>query len=145
MSKGTFPKASVAADAARVALDAGVAHARAIESPSSIALVDESGVLKAFVRMDGAPLASVQIAQDKAYTAVGFRMATAEWAQYLEHDRVLAVGSANVPRMIVFGGGVPVSVDGEVVGAVGVSGGDYDQDAEVAAAVVAALTGEGAP
>lgn len=139
MRKTTFVRHSITAEAAEAGIAAAIARANTISSPSSIAVVDESGRLKAFVRMDGAPLASIQVSQDKAYTAAGFAMPTSAWERYLSGDQVLAVGSAHVERMIVFGGGIPIQGDVNLVGAVGASGGTYDQDEDVAQAAVDAM------
>jgi uncharacterized protein GlcG (DUF336 family) len=106
-----------------------------------IAIVDDSGVLKAFSRMDGAPLLSVQVAQDKAYTAVGFGLATETWHDFVKDDPPLAMGAApGIDRLIVFGGGYPIKVGEAVVGGIGVSGGHYSQDMEVAQAGLSVLT-----
>jgi uncharacterized protein GlcG (DUF336 family) len=103
--------------------------------PFVIAIVDESGVLKAFSRMDGAALLSIQVAQDKAYTAVGFGMATDQWHEFVKGDAPLAMGAApGIDRLIVFGGGYPIKIGDAIVGAIGVSGGHYTQDMEVAQA-----------
>ena len=108
--------------------------------PFVIAVVDDSGVLKAFSRMDGAPLLSVQVAQDKAYTAVGFGMATDAWHDFVKDDPPLAMGAApGIDRLVVFGGGYPIKVGGAVVGGIGVSGGHYSQDMDVAQAGLSAV------
>src|SRR5260370_38107573 len=92
--------------------------------PFVVAMVDDSGVLKAFSRMDGAPLLSVQVAQDKAYSAVGFGMATDAWHDFVKDDPPLAMGAApGIDRLIVFGGGNPVKVGEEVCGGSSVRGG----------------------
>src|SRR4051794_41259885 len=94
-----------------------------------IAVCDDGGVLKAFSRMDGAALLSVQVAQDKAYTAVGFGMPTHGWHDFIKDDPPLADGApAGIDRLVIFGGGYPIQVDGQVVGAIGVSGGPYSED-----------------
>ena len=106
--------------------------------PVCVAVADRSGVLLAFARMDGAPQMSVTIAQDKAYTAVSFGMATHEWHDFIKNDPPLLHGIVHTPRLVVFGGGYPVRVDGELVGGIGVSGGHYSHDMEVAQAALAA-------
>jgi len=132
---GTFAKASISAELAHRMVAAAEDRARAIETPMVIAICDESGVLKAFSRMDGAALVSVQIAQDKAYTAVGFGLSTDGWHEFIKDDPPLAMGApAGIDRLIVFGGGYPIRVGDTVVGAIGVSGGHYTQDMEVAKA-----------
>jgi uncharacterized protein GlcG (DUF336 family) len=81
----------------------------------------------------------VQIAQDKAFTAVSFGLASHEWFDFIKNDPPLLHGIVHTPRLIVFGGGYPVK-DGEaVIGGIGVSGGHYSHDMEVAQAGIAAL------
>jgi uncharacterized protein GlcG (DUF336 family) len=106
--------------------------------PMCIAIVDPSGTLVQFLRMDGAALLSVNIAQDKAYTAVSFGMATHEWHDFIKNDPPLLHGIVHTPRLVVFGGGYPIKVDGVLVGGIGVSGGHYTHDMEVAQAALAA-------
>ena len=136
----TFPKASISSEAAHQAIAAAEAKAVEIGVQMDIAIVDDSGVLKAFSRMDGAPLLSIQIAQDKAYTAVGFGMPTHGWHDFIKDDPPLADGAPDgIDRLVIFGGGYPIKIDGQLVGAIGVSGGHYSQDQEVAEAGLEAL------
>ena len=107
-----------------------------------IAVTDEGGDLKAFQRMDGAPKLSIQISQDKAYTAASFSMATHAWFDFIKDDPPLLHGITHTPRLIVFGGGFPIVIGGEVIGAIGVSGGHYTQDMECARAALAAIDSE---
>jgi uncharacterized protein GlcG (DUF336 family) len=104
--------------------------------PMVIAIVDREGTLKAFVRMDGAPLLSVEIAQNKAYTAVAFGMATHAWFEFIKGDEPLRLGIVHTERLVTFGGGFPIVVDGEVIGGIGVSGGHYTDDMAVAQAAL---------
>ena len=104
-----------------------------------IAVVDSDGTLKAFSRMDGAPLLSVQIAQDKAYTAISFGLATHEWYDFIKNDAPLLHGIVKSDRLIVFGGGYPIKAQEGIIGGIGVSGGHYTDDMEVAQAALAAL------
>jgi uncharacterized protein GlcG (DUF336 family) len=135
-----FEKASVTTDLAHRMIAAAEARAAELEVPMVIAVCDESGILKAFSRMDGAALLSVQIAQDKAYTAVGFGMPTHGWHDFIKDDPPLAVGAApGIDRLVIFGGGYPIKVGDRVVGAIGVSGGHYSQDMKVAEAGLTAL------
>ncbi len=135
-----FEKASVTSELAQRVIAAAEAKAAEIEVPMVIAVCDESGVLKAFSRMDGAALLSVQIAQDKAYTAVGFGMPSGGWHEFIKDDPPLAAGAVGgIDRLVVFGGGFPITVGERIVGAVGVSGGHYTQDMEVAEAGLAVL------
>jgi uncharacterized protein GlcG (DUF336 family) len=138
----TFQKASISTEVAHRMIAAAEAKAKEMGIPFVIAVVDESGVLKAFSRMDGAALLSVQVAQDKAYTAVGFGMSTDAWYDFIKDDPPLAAGATTgIDRLVVFGGGFPIDVDGQRVGAIGVSGAHWSQDMEVAQAGLAALGG----
>ncbi len=137
--KATVSKASITQEAADLLLEAGRKAALEIGVPMVIAVVDESGVLKAFRRMDGAALLSVDIAQDKAYTAVSFGIPTHGWFDFIKNDPPLLHGIVKTPRLVVFGGGYPISVDGQVIGGIGVSGGHYEQDMKVAEAALAAF------
>jgi uncharacterized protein GlcG (DUF336 family) len=139
MGAKTVTKASITAEAAGDVVKAAMAKAAEVGVPMVIAVVDESGVLKAFTRMDGAALLSVGIAQDKAYTAAAFGISTDAWFDFIKNDPPLLHGIVKTPRLVVFGGGYPLQVDGGVVGAIGVSGGHYAQDMVVAQAGVAAF------
>lgn len=133
-------KKSISTELAHRLIEAAERRAAEMGHAFVIAVVDESGVLKALSRMDGAPLISLQVAQDKAYTAAGFGIATDGWHEFIKDDPPLAAGAVGgIDRLVIFGGGYPVSVDGQVVGAVGVSGGHYSQDMEVAQAALAAV------
>jgi uncharacterized protein GlcG (DUF336 family) len=139
--KHVFSKQSVSSEAAHQVIMAAERKALELATPMVIAVVDESGVLKALSRMDGAALLSVQIAQDKAYTAAGFGLATDQWHDFIKNDPPLAAGAtAGIDRLVVFGGGYPLKVGDQIVGAIGVSGGHYSQDMEVAQAGLAALS-----
>ena len=92
----TVTKQSISAAAADKAIRACEAKAKEIGVPMCIAVCDESGVLKAFTRMDGAALLSIQLAQDKAYTAVGFGMPTDQWYPSIKDDGPLALGAPKV-------------------------------------------------
>ncbi len=135
-----FEKRSVTTELAHRMVEAAERKARDMGQPMVIAVVDESGVLKAFSRMDNAPLLSVQVAQDKAYTAVGFGLSTDGWHDFIKNDPPLANGAVGgIDRLVVFGGGYPIKIDGHIVGGIGVSGGHYKQEMEVAQAGLAAL------
>ncbi len=138
MSK-TFTKQSLLSEAARAILSGAAAKAQEMGQPMSIAIVDEAGELKAFERMDGAAMISVEIAQNKAWTAVSFGIATHEWWDFIKGDEPLLHGIVHHPRLVIFGGGYSIKVDGQVVGGIGVSGGHYTQDMEVATAGLAAV------
>ncbi|MBW0118653.1 GlcG/HbpS family heme-binding protein [Pseudonocardia abyssalis] len=136
----TVDVATITTDAAHRVIAAAEAKAAEIGVPMCVAVTDPGGNVKAFSRMDGAPLPSSQVAQDKAYTAVGFGMPTHEWHGFISDDAPLAAGApTGIDRLVIFGGGYPIRVDGAVVGAIGVSGGHWSQDQQVAEAGLAAL------
>jgi uncharacterized protein GlcG (DUF336 family) len=109
--------------------------AEAIGVAMNIAVVDDGNNLVAFQRMDGAWLGSVDIAQGKAYTARAFNMSTKDLAPLCQPGKPLfGIHASNDGRLIVFPGGIPLERGGEVVGAIGVSGGAVEQDHVVAAA-----------
>ena len=136
----TYQKPSITTELAHQMVAAAEKKAQEIGVPMVIAICDESGVLKAFSRMDGAALLSVQIAQDKAYTSIGFGMSTDKWHDFIKEDPPLAAGApSGIDRLIVFGGGYPITEDGQIIGGIGVSGGHYTQDMEVAQAGLAVL------
>jgi glc operon protein GlcG len=131
---------SLSLAAAQRVVAAAQAHALSIGVAACICVVDPSGEPIATARMDGAPRMSAGIAANKGYTVVSFNgMPTHAWWPLLADEPSLVHGITHTPRLIVFGGGVPVHIDGGLVGAVGVSGGSAEQDraiAEAGAAVV---------
>ena len=139
MASNAFQKSTITIEAAQRLIAAAEVKAHAMGKPMSIAVVDSDGTLKAFSRMDGAPLLSVQIAQDKAYTAIGFSMATHEWFEFVKNDPPLLHGIIKADRLIIFGGGYPLQTPEGIIGGIGVSGGHYSDDMEVAQAGLAAL------
>lgn len=140
MAENTFQKASITAEAAERILKAAEAKSREMGKAMCIAICDEDGTLKAFLRMDGAALLSVQIAQDKAYTAISFGgLASHEWYDFIKNDPPLLHGIVKTDRLIVFGGGYAIKTEAGIIGGIGVSGGHYTEDMEVAKAGLAAL------
>jgi len=139
MAENTFQKSSITLEAAERMIKAAEAKAREMKIPMCIAVCDGDGTLKAFHRMDGGQLLSVQIAQDKAFTAISFGMATHEWYEFVKNDPPLLHGIIKTDRLIVFGGGYPIKTDSGIIGGIGVSGGHYSHDMEVAQAGLAGL------
>jgi uncharacterized protein GlcG (DUF336 family) len=119
---------------------AGHAEAERRSILVSAAVVDAGGHLVAFGRMDGAEIAGPVLAVDKAYTAVANRTATSELAILAAPGGELFGLHANGGgRFVIFGGGVPVLVDGIVVGGVGVSGASAAEDEACALAALTAI------
>ena len=109
--------------------------AQEIGVPMVIAVVDIGGNLVAQHRMDGALLASISLALDKAYTAVALKMSTDQVAVAVSPGQPLCgLNTANGGRFIIFGGGFPIVESGNIIGGFGVSGGSVDQDMIVARA-----------
>jgi uncharacterized protein GlcG (DUF336 family) len=132
VSKATIASDSVSLEAAEAILDAAVARSQELGKAMVISVCDPGGALKAFRRMDGAPLLSVELAQNKAWTAISFGIPTHAWHDFISNDPPLLQGIVHTPRLIVFGGGYPIVVDGRPVGGIGVSGGHYSEDMDVA-------------
>ncbi len=139
MAENTFQKATITVNAAHRMIAAAEKKATEMGKPMCIAVVDSEGNLKAFSRMDGAPLLSVGISQDKAYTSIGFGMATHEWHEFIENDPPLLHGIIKTDRLIVFGGGYPIKIGNDIIGGIGVSGAHWTEDMEVAKAGLEAL------
>ena len=107
--------------------------------PMNIAVADAGGNLVSHVRMDGAWIGSVDISIKKAWTARAFDLATKDLAGNSQSgDQFFGIHASNDGRVMIFAGGVPLKRDGEVVGAVGVSGGSGEQDQTVAKAAAGA-------
>ena len=130
--------ANVNLDQARKAIAAAVADSRRQNLPMAIAVVDTAGQLVAFERMDNTQTASTAIAQDKATSAAMYRRPTKVFQDVLAAGgvglRVLSLRGASAVE-----GGLPLVIDGKIIGAIGVSGGTSEQDGVVAKAAVDAL------
>lgn len=134
----TVDSTSISSAAARSLVDAAAQAAQALRRAVSIAVVDHSGLLKAFARMDGATLLSVDIAVDKAWTAAANGMPTHGWRDLLDADAAVAQ-IAHRPRLTAYAGGYPVTIDDQLVGGLGVSGAHRLEDREIAQAALEAL------
>src|SRR6476646_3350324 len=130
---------SITLEQAKSVVAAAEGKADDIDVPMNIAVVDAGNNLTAFVRQDGAWLGSIEIAKDKAFTARAFDISTAELAEAAQPGGPLyGIAVSNGGRVIVFPGGIPLKHEEEIIGAIGVSGGEVDQDhadAEAGAAV----------
>ena len=125
----------IAMDDALVLLERGRKLAERCGFSMAFAVVEPSGELVAFVRMDGIPYASTRLAQQKARTSARFRMTTAQFEERVQTGRAVLMSSDEV---IAIGGGVPIVEEGRVIGALGVSGGTAAQDAAIGEAAIAA-------
>lgn len=121
------------------AVTAAVAAGLDCDCPVVCAVVGVGGDLIALLRAEGAPLASTKIAQDKAYSASSFRVPTTTLYELVATSPALSMGITVQPGIAMYGGGLPIEFNGEVVGAIGVSGGSEDQDVDFANAGLAAI------
>jgi len=122
----THPAASINREAAYALIEAARQAAKEIGIETTIAIVDRGGHLKAFERSDQAAFLTTDVAVDKAWTAASFGLPTHTWAEILRKSEVAQL--AHRPRLVAVGGGYPIIVDGQVVGGLGISGGNALQD-----------------
>ena len=114
-------KHSGSSELAQKMVNAAVAKARELGVAENVAILDDGGNLKAFSRMDGTPIPTIEIAQNKAYTAL-FGVSTQDFFNFIQGDPSLLAGIPTLARVAAWGGGFPIKVNGEVVGAIGLSG-----------------------
>lgn len=138
----SVPQAVISAEAASLALQAAVAHASKIGVRINVAVADSGGNLAGFLRMPGAFVQSIDIAIDKAYTAAGFGFSTKDWMAVIGHDEGMKLGFSARPRLVVFGGGLPIRGADGLIGGIGVSGASEAQDEECARAALKAIGAE---
>jgi glc operon protein GlcG len=125
----------ITVEQAQKVAEAAMAKAKEIGVPNAVAVVEPTGDLVYFAKMDGAPYSAIQLAQQKAAAAARYRRPTKAFYDGLEAGPLFFLtfpGVAGAP------GGVPIVIDGKLVGAIGVSGGNGEQDAQVSGAGAAA-------
>ena len=121
-------------------LTAAEAKATSLGIAYNVAVVDAGGHLVAFARQDGALIGSIDLAIDKAMTARLFDKTTSDLATLAQPGKPLfGIQESNSGKVVIFGGGVPIVSEGNVVGAVGASAGTVEQDIAVAEAAITAL------
>lgn len=131
---------SISLSAALTAAQAAVAHAQIIGKAINVAVVDMAGLPVTFLRMPQAALHSIEIAFDKAYTAVSFARPTGDWPEILkQRSKAVREGLLRRPRFVTMAGGVPIIADGQCVGAIGASGASEAQDLDCVMAGLAAI------
>ena len=126
-------------EAAHAAVEAAVQEAQRLGVRINVAVADASGNLVAFLRMPGAFPQSIAIAIDKAYTAGGFGFPTGDWMKVVGDNEGIKLGFSAQPRLIVFGGGLPIRSGGALLGGIGVSGASEEQDGICAQAGLRAI------
>ena len=117
LGNNVIKKHSISSELAQKMVHAAVAKARELGVSENVAILDDGGNLKAFGRMDGAPIPTTEMAQNKAYTAL-FGVSTQEFFNFIQSDPSLLAGIPTLARMAAWGGGFPIKVNGEVVGAI---------------------------
>ena len=137
-------KLSISYELAQQMVDAAVAKARELGVSENVAIIDDGGNLKAFGRMDGAPILSTEIAQNKAYTAL-FGVSTQDFFNFIQGDPSLLTGIPTLARVAAWDGGFPIKVNGEVVGAIGLSGAPTVQNDIDCARAALALVSDAVP
>ena len=133
-------KHSISFELAQRMVNAAVAKAKEIGVSENVVILDDGGNLKAFGRMDGAPLPTIEMAQNKAYTAL-LGVSTHDFFKFIQSDPSLLAGIPTLSRIAAWGGGFPIAVNGEVVGAIGISGAPTVQnDIDCASAALAVVS-----
>lgn len=136
----TLQISTLSLGAAAAAVEAAQAKASELGMAIATTVVDHSGVVKLFSRMDGAALVASDASYKKARTAIGFGMPTGKpWHDFIKDDPILSGGAPALEDFILLGGGSPIMVDGAMVGAIGVAGGHYSHDEQCVAAALQAL------
>lgn len=136
---------NITADSAHQLVLEAVTCGKRMDVDVSAAVVDSAGRLLAFLRAERSPFHSDSIAMDKAYTAASFGVATPELAEAVSANAILQAGINGRPRLVLFGGGLPIVLGDLLVGGIGVSGGSEEQDELAARAALALLAGEPLP
>lgn len=120
-------------DDARVLIEGAEEKSREIGVPMCSAVTDEAGNLIAFTRMDGAKISSISIAMDKAFTGAAAKKGTHEYNQLAVPGKpTFGIHVTNQGRFSIIGGGLPIIINDEVVGGIGISGGTAEEDQIVA-------------
>lgn len=126
----SIPVHSIARASAVALIEAARVASKAIGIEVAIAVTDPSGHLVAFERTDGVPFLAIEVAIDKAWTVSSFGLGTHVWSAILSDPKVSQLGHR--PRMVAVGGGCPIVEGGKVIGAIGISGGNAQQDQDAA-------------
>ncbi|PLX37679.1 MAG: hypothetical protein C0606_05195 [Hyphomicrobiales bacterium] len=130
---------SLTLESARVLAGEALRQAKAIGKCMHVTIVDAAGHVLVYQRMPGAPYPGREFSEKKAYTAVSFKKSTAVWKDRLAENPHLAAGLSQHPDVAMIGGGLPITIDGAVVGAIGIAGGLEEDDITVAEATLEAF------
>ena len=135
---------SISSELAQKMVAEALAKAKEIGVTENVAILDDGGNLKAFSRMDGASMPTIEIAQKKAYTAL-FGVSSQDFFNFIKDDPSLLAGIPRLARVAAWGGGFPIKLNGEVVGAIGVSGAPAVQNDVDCARAALALVPDATP
>ena len=128
----SFTRNNITLNTANLLAEKAIKHAREIGAKMVVAIVDTGGHLVALKRDDNAFAASISIATDKATTSATFGLSTDDLCNALKSSPMALDGISRRPNTIMFGGGYPIILNGEIIGGIGVSGGSEDQDRQCA-------------
>ena len=143
LSEGCMNMLTVNLETARRVIEAVETKARSLDCPVNIAVVDAGGNLVAHARMDNARIGAIDIAINKAWTARALDTATDDLAKLTQSGQQgFGLNTTNNSRVVIFGGGIPVKINGVVIGAIGASGGSVEEDIMVARAAVTGFVDE---
>jgi uncharacterized protein GlcG (DUF336 family) len=132
-------KKSLSYDACMIMAVAAIKKADELKMKIVLTFVDESGILKAFFRMDGSPFVSIDASRKKAITAVGLGIPSGDsWYSFIKDDPILFNGIQQFKDFILLGGGSPIMDEDSIIGAIGISGGHYKMDEECVKAAIEA-------
>jgi uncharacterized protein GlcG (DUF336 family) len=126
-------------ETAQRAVAAGIAYAREHDLRMTVLVMDVTGTVCAAARMDGSRTITYAIALAKANTAREFQAPTSELAARVKPENKIAIGQL-APNIAFLGGGAPIVVAGQLIGAIGTSGGNEEQDVECAERALAAVS-----
>jgi glc operon protein GlcG len=141
-SAASATRPTLLARQSRQMIDAAVVEAESMSVPVTVVVVDESGITKEMLRMDGAPLVSVQTAINKAYAAAAIGMPPDDFYAAIESDTAAVTEFGTRPGLALIAGGLPVIVDGVVAGGIGIAGAMTGaEDRRIAEVAIAAAGG----
>lgn len=138
MSTYAIPAVSISHEGANRLIAATLSAARDMRIDVAVAVTDAAGHLRAFERTDGALFLTAEVAVDKAWSAASFGLPTHVWNDYVSNDSKVTP-LAYRPRLVAVGGGYPIIDAGTLIGGLGISGGNYRQDQDIASAALGQL------
>lgn len=138
----TFQIISISYSVAQQMVAAAVAEAERLSAPVCVAILGPRGELKAFANMDGAPHIAVDACRAKAYASL-MGLGSGQLGEVLAEQPAMLASMASMPQMTLLGGGLPLTQDGAVIGAIGVGGGSTEQDIAIAEVARACLNAAG--